>query len=506
MAFQPEVLWEAVGYVFSINTFFWIAVGVTIGVGIGAIPGLSASTGVALMLPLTLQMDVASALGLMISIYKGSEFGGSISAISFSVPGTPAAAATIYDGYKLMQKGQGRKAILMALYASCTGDMLASLLTIFVAPALAIAALKFGPSERFWVVFLAFTLLGVLSGRHLAKGLLSAAIGFFLAMIGTDPIAAIPRVTFGIWWLQDGIYIISLLIGIFAMSRMIEDAVDLLRERRVSRGAEGFAWTDLLKGGEGLSLREYLRCWKEMVIGFFIGSFMGIVPGLGGTAAAFLSYGVAKQVSPNKSLGKGVIEGVAAPESANNATVGPALVPLLAFGIPGTATAALIGGSLTFHGATPSPRMFELYPSVVYSIFLILIVSNIFNLGIGRLFAFVYSRLGQIPKPMMIPIVIMIAIIGVYSIRESPYDLIIMLAIGVVGFVLRRFNIPDTPLVITFLISPMAESSLRRALLIAGGDWFHALFSSSLSIGLCLSTVVLAVVLVWLRRRETDLG
>lgn len=505
MVFQPEVFWEAVVSVFSINTFFWIAVGVTIGVGIGAIPGLSASTGVALMLPLTLQMDVAPALGLLIGIYKGSEFGGSISAISFSIPGTPAAAATVYDGYKLMQKGQGRKAILMALYASCTGDAMASLLTIFVAPLLAIAALRFGPSERFWVVVLAFTLLGVLSGRHLAKGLLSAAIGFFLAMIGSDPIAAIPRVTFGIWWLADGIHIIPLLMGIFAISGMIEEAIELLRERRVSRGVEGFTWAGLLKGGEGLSLREYLRCWKEMVIGFFIGSFMGIMPGLGGTAAAFLSYGVAKQLSPNKLIGSGVIEGVAAPESANSATVGPALVPLLALGIPGTATAALIGGALTFHGATPSPRMFELYPSVVYSVFLILIVSSFFNLGIGRLFAFVYARLALIPKPMLVPIVIMIAIVGVYSIRESQYDLIVMLAIGVLGFVLRSFRIPDSPLVITFLISPLAESSLRRALLIAGGDWFSALFPTWLSIALCLSTVVLAVVLVRLSRRKTNL-
>jgi len=197
--FQPDAIIEAFHLVFSLHVLYWMAIGVTIGVGVGAIPGLTAATGVAIMLPLTFTMDTASALGLLIGLYKGAVYGGSISAITFATPGTPEAAATIYDGYKMMQQGKGRKAILMALYASVTGDTLSDLLTIATAPPLAMIALKFGPSERFWLVVLAFALLGALSGSHPTKGLISASIGVFLGTIGTDPVGYVSRMTFGLW-------------------------------------------------------------------------------------------------------------------------------------------------------------------------------------------------------------------------------------------------------------------------------------------------------------------
>ncbi len=500
--FQPEVLLEAVSLVFSLRVLYWLAVGVTIGVGVGALPGLTASTGVALMLPLTFQMDTASALGLLIGLYKGAVYGGSISAISFATPGTPEAAATVYDGYKLMQRGQGRKAVLMALYASVTGDTLSDIITIIVAPALALIALKFGPSERFWLVVLAFVLLGALSGRHPAKGMLSAAMGLFIGTIGTDPVGAVSRMTFGLWWLTDGVHLIPLMIGIFAMSRMLEGTVELLKERGVARAVERGVLTRLMKRGEKLSFREYIRAWKEMLIGLFVGSFVGMLPGLGATVGAFLSYSVAKQVSPKKGIGTGVLEGVAAAEAGNNATVGPTLIPLLAFGIPGSSTAALIGGALMLQGATPSPRMFELYPVVVYSLFIILLIGNVFNLGIGRLFGALYARLGELPRPILIPLIVMMAVIGTYSFRGNPYDVVVMLAFGVLGFIMRFLGIPDAPLVITFLIAPMMEASIRRALLISRGDWFEALFKSPLAVGLFISAIVLTTVCIRLNISE----
>ncbi len=486
-----EALAEAITLVFSFKTMMWLAIGVFVGVGVGAIPGLTATTGVALMLPLTFTMDQASALGLLIGLYKGAIYGGSISAISFATPGTSEAAATVFDGHKLMQQGKGRKALLMALYSSVTADTLSDVITILVAPMLALIALQFGPPERFWLMVLAVCLLGALSGPHLAKGMLSAAIGLYLGTIGADPISSVPRNTFGQWWLADGIHLIPLVVGIFAMGAMIEKAVELVRQSRQASELKASVDKLLGTGGEGLSLREYLSCWKEMGIGLGVGTFVGMLPGLGSTVGAFLSYGIAKQAFPEKKIGTGKLEGVAAAEAGNNATVGPTLVPLLAFGIPGSAVAALIGAALMLQGATPGPRMFELYPTLIYSLFLILLIGNLFNLGIGRIFAFVYAKLGELPAPLLVPIVMLMAVVGAYSYANNPYDVVLMLCFGLLGYFMRLFKIPEAPLVITFLLAPAAEENLRRGLLINEGDWLATLFSSPLAIGLAVAAVAL---------------
>lgn len=486
-----EALAEAITLVFSLKTMMWLAIGVFVGVGVGAIPGLTATTGVALMLPLTFTMDQASALGLLIGLYKGAIYGGSISAISFATPGTSEAAATVFDGHKLMQQGKGRKALLMALYSSVTADTLSDVITILVAPMLALIALQFGPPERFWLMVLAVCLLGALSGPHLAKGMLSAAIGLYLGTIGADPISSVPRNTFGQWWLADGIHLIPLVVGIFAMGAMMEKSVELLRQSRQASELKASVDKMLGTGGEGLSLREYLSCWKEMGIGLGVGTFVGMLPGLGSTVGAFLSYGIAKQAFPEKKIGTGKLEGVAAAEAGNNATVGPTLVPLLAFGIPGSAVAALIGAALMLQGATPGPRMFELYPTLIYSLFLILLIGNLFNLGIGRIFAFVYAKLGELPAPLLVPIVMLMAVVGAYSYANNPYDVVLMLCFGLLGYFMRLFKIPEAPLVITFLLAPAAEENLRRGLLINEGDWLATLFSSPLAIGLAVAAVAL---------------
>ena len=497
-----DALHEAIVLVFSFNTLLWLAIGVFIGVGVGAMPGLTATTGVALMLPLTFTMGQAPALGLLIGLYKGAVYGGSISAISFATPGTSEAAATVFDGYKMMQQGKGRKALLMALYASVTADFLSDLITILIAPMLALVALKFGPSERFWLMVLAVCLLGALSGAHLAKGMLSAAIGLFIGTIGADPISSVSRNTFGQWWLADGVHLIPLVVGIFAMGAMIERAIVLVKENKKAREFGAVVKQMFSVGGEGLTLGEYLRCWKEMAIGLGVGTFVGMLPGLGSTVGAFLSYGIAKQVFPHKKIGTGKLEGIAAAEAGNNATVGPTLIPLLAFGIPGSAVAALIGAALMLQGATPGPRMFELFPTIVYSLFIILLIGNVFNLGIGRIFAFVYAKLGELPAPLLVPIVMLMAVIGAYSYNNNAYDVLIMLCFGMLGYFMRLFKVPEAPLVITFLLAPPAEENLRRGLLINEGDWISTLFHSPLAIGLATGVVVLTYVSSRLRILE----
>lgn len=500
--FNVDAFYEAVQLVFTFETMLWLSVGVFIGVGVGAMPGLSASTGVALMLPLTFTMGQAPALGLLIGLYKGAIYGGSISAISFATPGTSEAAATVFDGHKMMQQGKGRKALLMALYASVTADFLSDLITVLIAPLLALVALQFGPSERFWLMVLAVCMLGALSGPHLAKGMLSAAIGLYVGTIGVDPISSVSRNTFDLWWLADGVHLIPVVIGVFAMGAMIEKSVEIVRESKRAQELGDTVKSMLTTSGEGLTWKEYISCWREMGIGLGVGSFVGMLPGLGSTVGAFLSYGIAKQTFPEKKIGTGRLEGIAAAEAGNNATVGPTLIPLLAFGIPGSAVAALIGAALMLQGATPGPRMFELFPTIIYSLFIILLVGNIFNLGIGRIFAFVYAKLGELPAPLLVPIVMLMAVIGSYSYENNPYDVIVMLVFGLLGYFMRVFKIPEAPLIITFLLAPQAEENLRRGLLINDGDWLAALFNSPLAIGLAIAVVILTWISSRIRMSE----
>lgn len=491
--FQPDALIESLSLVFTWKTLMWLAIGVFVGVGLGAIPGLTTSTGVALMLPLTFTLDIAGALGLVIGLYKGALFGGSISAISFATPGAPDSAATVYDGYKMTEKGQGRKALLTSLYSSVTADSLSDVIVILIAPLMAIAALQFGPSERTWLMFLAIALLGALSGKHVAKGMLAAAVGLYIGTIGTDPIGGAARNTFDMAWLRDGVPLVPLIIGIFAMSRMIEQGIEVADETRLGKTVRHKMNNLFDKKQEGLTFREYISNWREMGIGLGIGTFVGMLPGLGATVASFLSYGLAKRLLPKKKIGTGVMGGVAAAEAGNNATAGPTLVPLLAFGIPGSATAALIGGALLLQGITPSPRMFELHAEVIYALFIILILANVFNLAIGRGFTFFYAKLGSLPKQILVPTIIVLAVIGSFGAQGNPYHVLIMLFFGFVGFGMRKFAIPEAPLVITFLIAPMLEENLRRAMLIGGGDWLPAMFDSPLSITLVALAVLVLV-------------
>jgi putative tricarboxylic transport membrane protein len=500
--FDFASIMEAISVVFTFNTLMWLLVGVAVGVGVGAMPGLSPAPAIALLLPLTFTMSLPAALGLLIGVYKGGIYGGSISAISFATPGTAESGATVIDGYKLTQRGKGKKALHMALYSSVTADFSSDVVTILLAPALALIALNFGPSERLWLMILAISLLGALSGDHFAKGMFSVAVGLFLGTIGSDPVSLAPRNTFDQWWLSDGIKLIPLIIGLFAVAGMLEKLVEILKERR----RDAIDRHETIMGmfserEEPLTFAEYRAAWKEIAIGTGVGTFVGILPGLGATVGAFLAYGVARYASPEKNIGTGRLEGVAAAEAGNNATCGPTLIPLLAFGIPGSTIAAMIGSALAIQGVTAGPRMFELFPVAIYSLFIILIVANVFNLFIGRFFAGIYAKLGKLPPALLIPIVLSMSVVGAYAYQSNSYDVLLMLIFGLLGYFFRVFKVPEAPLIITFLLAPMAEESLRRALLINRGDWGTALFGSPLAI--CLAVAAVALTLVFARTQIT---
>lgn len=496
--------------IFSLDVLWWLFVGVFVGITVGALPGLAISTGMALMLPLTYYMNTGPALALLIGVYKGATFGGSISAITFSTPGIPAAAATVYDGYKMMKRGEGRKALEMALYASVTGDTLSDIVTIVLATTLAVVALQFGPTERFLVMLMAFILIGGLSGKNIFKGLISGSIGIILALIGSDPVSLVPRLTFNLWWLRDGIPIIPMIIGLFAVSKMIEELFDIIESKRKKgeNKQQDFNIIESLfsKASAKLTWKEYLSCWREMLIGTTVGSIAGMLPGVGSSGGAFLSYGVAKQFSKNKeNIGEGALEGIAAAESGNNATMGPTLIPLLVFGIPGSIGAALIGSALTFQGATPSPRMFELHPTIIYSLFVLLIIANAVNLFVGNIMIRFYSRLGQLPKYILIPFIIMLAIIGTYVVSNNRYDVIIMLVIALMGFLLNLAKFPTAPLVIAFILTPLIERTFRIAIQTSYFD-YRVMFESGLSKVLLIMTVILVIGITKLKDKSKKLS
>lgn len=490
-------IWEAFALVFSWNTLAWTLLGVVVGVSVGAMPGLSPAPAIALLLPLTFTMSLPAALGLLIGVYKGGIYGGSISAISFATPGTAESGATVMDGYKLTEAGQGRKALQMALYASVTGDMFTSLLTIVLAPSLALVALNFGPSERLWMFALAIALLGALSGGHFAKGMFAAALGLFIGTIGSDPVSMVPRNTFGQWWLSDGVKLVPLIIGLFAIATMIEKAAQSILQWVSKSETHKAVYRKISKADEPLTFAEYRRCWKEIAIGTGVGAFAGILPGLGATVGAFLSYGVAMQMSPDKGIGTGKLEGVAAAEAGNNATAGPTMIPLLAFGIPGGTVAAMIGGALAIQGIQAGPRMFELFPAQIYALFIILIVANLLVLAAGYSLSGLFARLGQMPLPLLAPIVLAMSLLGAYAYQTNTYDVGLALFFGLVGYLMNKAEMPLAPLIITFLLAPLAEESLRRALLINGGDWSSALFGSVLASSLALATAALIAVIAW---------
>lgn len=487
--FDPLVFREALTIIADPNVWYQVAIGVLIGVTVGAIPGLSTSAGMALALPATLMLPTGAAFGLIIGIYKGSTFGGSISAITFATPGTAGAAMTSLDGYPLMRQGKGKKALQTALYSSVSADVITDILTMMVAPMIAVVALSFGPGERTALIVLAFMLIGTLAHESPVKGLLAAALGMVLGIIGIDPVAQASRLTFGFYWLRDGIDIIPLMIGIFAISTMLLQLTEYAAGSKVAQKA-----TEVYKVvKEGLKLSEFRKTFKAIGIGTGVGFVCGVLPGLGSTAASMLSYTLAKRLSRNSSqFGKGSLEGIAAAESGNNATVGPTLIPLLAFGVPGSTPAALIGGALMLKGLTPSPMLFETHGSMVLALLLILILANIVNLVLSLLVFPIYARVGQLPQQILIPIVLLLATVGTYAYRSNPYDVLIMFLIGIIGFLMKIYEFPIPPLVLAFILTPLVESSLRRALVISRGNVIEA-FGSPLSLVMLTAAVIVFV-------------
>jgi putative tricarboxylic transport membrane protein len=439
-------------------------VGILIGLLVGALPGLGPLMGIILLLPVAISLPPVAAMGFLIAIFVGGSCGGSISAILLRIPGTPLAAATLFDGYPMAQKGRASDAIGIAITSSAIGGLIGGIVLIFASPVLARFASGFAPPEYAMLAITGLFAIAIISGGSLIKALVSGCFGLLLATIGTDSFSTGFRFTFGSHNMLNGFHIVAVVVGLFAISEMAHQIMgkDLLSKPDVKVARPGFG-----------SIVLTLRHWKNLIRSSAIGVFFGALPGAGGVISSFTSYAVAKAASkPEEKYGEGAEGGVVATEAANNATVGGTLVPTLALGIPGDASSAMLLGALLILGFVPGPILFEQQPELVGGIFLVYLASNVFLLIAGILVTPLFVFVLRIPKYYLIPIVLLLCSIGTFALQASVFDLKVMLAFGLIGILFRAANYPLSPIVIGLILGPVLESNLRRALLISReGYW-----------------------------------
>lgn len=438
--------------------------GVIFGLVVGALPGLGPLMGIILLLPVAIGLPPVAAMGFLIAIFVGGSCGGSISAILLRIPGTPLAAATLFDGYPMAKKGRASDAIGIAISASALGGLFGGIVLILLAPALAQFASNFAPPEYAALAITGLIAIAVISEGSLLKGLITGCFGLLLATIGTDEFSTGYRFTFDTHHMLNGFHIVAVVVGLFAISEMAHQAMgnDLLTKPKIDIARPGFG-----------SVLLTLKHWKNLLRSSTIGAFFGALPGAGGVISSFTAYAVAKAAAkPEEKYGEGAEGGVVATESANNATVGGTLVPSLALGIPGDASSAVLIGALLILGFFPGPTLFEQQPEIVGGIFLVYLTSNIFLLIAGILATPLFVYVLRVPKSYLIPIVLLLCSIGTFALQASVFDLMVMLGFGLVGILLRAGSYPLSPIVIGIILGPLLENNLRRSLLISqDGYW-----------------------------------
>nr|WP_174732507.1 tripartite tricarboxylate transporter permease [Mesobacillus harenae] len=441
-----------------------VFIGVFLGVVFSAIPGLTATMGIALLIPYTFTLPQVPAISMLLGIYIGGMYGGAITAILIRTPGTPSAAATLLDGYPMAEKGQAGRALNFATIGSFVGGIISCVILILIAPQLAEFGLRFGPPEYFALAVFGLSIVGTVSGKNVVKGLMVAALGLLIATVGMDPIGGVTRFTFGSINLSSGVAFIPALIGLFAVSQVIKEV-----EQKVTKNNQ----LKIKFQKQSVSLKENLSYWKEYIRSALIGTFVGIIPGTGTSIATFLSYNESKRFAKparRKEYGTGIPEGVISTETSNNAVTGGALIPLLTLGIPGDVVTAVILGGLLIQGITPGPLLFQNNETLVYSLFSTLIIANIFMLLIGLFAIRFVGKIVDVPKNILLPIVVTLCFIGSYSLSNNLFDVWIALVFGVIGFLLEKFKYPLPPLILGIILGPIIEANLRRSLIGSSGD------------------------------------
>jgi putative tricarboxylic transport membrane protein len=476
------------GDVFTPINFGLLLLGTIGGLILGATPGLSPTMAVALLIPFTFQLEAAQGLILLGAAYTSTVAGGAVSAILLKIPGAPANIATTLDGHEMALNGEGAKALQLSFLSSAVGGVFGVLLLIFLTPVLAQWALAFGPSHLFWLAILGVTVIGSLDSKSVVKGLLSGCIGLWLATIGFDDIMGAQRFIFHPS-LGGGINIIAALIGLFAIPQVIT----MFAKGRKNDGAEAIkVQKHPIKG----AITALLRYKRAMGIGTMTGSIIGLIPGVGGQIAGLVAYDQSKKFSPEKDkYGTGHPEGLIAAESANNAMVGPSLVPLLTLSIPGSPTAAVLLGGLLIHGIFPGTDLFDNHPDVAWTFINSMLIGQILMCIFGLYVAGMAARVAQVPQSMMAAIVLGLAVFGSYSVQSSMGDVYVMASLGVMMYFLERFGFSAAPLVLGLILGPIAESNFIQGSMIANATDGLAPYFLGGPLNLFLIAIVLLSVL-----------
>ena len=481
-------------------TALMLMAGIFLGLVIGVLPGLGPPIAIALALPFTFYMDAVPSLILLLAIYNAAIYGGSISAITVGIPGTGAAIATVMDGHAMYKKGRGGEALGLSLTGSIIGGLVSVACLAFIAPVLALVAIKFGPRE-----FLAISVFGLMvvvrvAGSSLSKGLLVGALGIFLTTWGLDELNGAERYTFGTYHLYDGIPLVPFLVGLFAVSEVL-----IASEKALNRIE--FDATSLTVKIPGL--QTLLKLKGNLVRSSLLGTIIGIIPGEGAAVGAFFAYSEEKRRSktPEK-FGTGIPEGIVAPETANNATVGGALIPTLTLGVPGSPAAAVLLGAFLIQGLAPGPTLFEERSDIMYSLFLGLFVINILLMAVGLVAIRFAAKLIMVPMTVIMPLVLLLSFTGIYAVSNSLFNVGVLLAAGILGYVVRKLGYSIAPLSIGFVLGPILENSLRQSITIADGSVAEFL---NTPIGLSIYAALLLTMLWgpvggWVRRRIAAKG
>lgn len=444
------------------DIFLLLLLGVWGGIAIGSLPGLTATMGVALLLPLTFGMEPEAGMLLLLGIYIGAIYGGSISAILLRTPGTPAAAATAFDGFEMAKRGEAGKALGISTTASFIGGFVSTLMLITISPILARIALKFSAPEYFALAVFGLSIISSISGKSPLKGIIVGVFGLLLATVGMDPMTSYPRFAFGNVNLLNGFSFIPVMIGLFGLAQALYNVEESEQGVVIQQKVEGVL----------SALSEVKRILGTAIRSAIIGTFIGIIPGGGADIAAFVSYNEAKRWSKNADkFGTGIPEGIAAPEAGNNGVTGGAMIPLLTLGIPGDAVTAILLGALMIQGLQPGPLLFKEHGDLVYTIFSGLLVGNVLMLISGLLGIRLFIKVLSVPKNVLTPIIFILCVVGSYAMNNSFFDVGVMLISGVIGYIFMKLDFPASPIILALILGPMAESNLRRSLIMSGGSY-----------------------------------